>query len=122
MKVASSGSRRAISSASSRIRAHTGSTFWIAPALTCRWAMIVSRIRPAVSLAQFDLVIDVYEDYAAKAGDALTTIERATSGQDYRGEGCTDGRLPAPLQNPQGCSARKRSTAALNTLSPTASM
>src|SRR5262249_29816486 len=78
MKVASSGSRRAISSASPRMRAHTGSTFSSTPALTCRWAIIVSaHFGPTVSLAQFDWTIDVYGDCAANAGDALTAIRRA---------------------------------------------
>src|SRR5262249_22107151 len=78
MKVASSGSRRAISSASRRMRAHTGSTFSSAPALTCRWAIIVSaHFGPEVSLAQFDWATAVYGDGAANVGDALTTIRRA---------------------------------------------
>ena len=51
MKVASSGSRRAISSASRRMRAQTGSTFSSPPALTCCWAMIISASVTRASLA-----------------------------------------------------------------------
>src|ERR1700719_727867 len=90
MKVASSGSRRPVSSASPRIRAQTGSTFSIVPALTCRWAMIVSRIRSQVSLAQFDRVISVvmrvYGDCAAEAGGALTTIKPAQADKTTAGK------------------------------------
>src|SRR5437588_12149953 len=46
MKGASSGPRRTTSSASWRIRVHTGSILSSAPARACLWAMTVSCIPP----------------------------------------------------------------------------